>query len=51
MERRDGLRFAAPSQVYADLLAGPFRNPNAAEHLLAALTADPSAWRRPVGRT
>ncbi|OLL17848.1 MULTISPECIES: hypothetical protein [unclassified Rhodococcus (in: high G+C Gram-positive bacteria)] len=51
MRRRDGLRFAAPSQVYADLLAGPFRNLNAAEHLLAALTADQSAWRRPVGRT
>ncbi|MEE2032487.1 helix-turn-helix domain-containing protein [Rhodococcus chondri] len=48
MDRRGGLRYAAPAHVYADLLAGPFRNRNAAEHLLAALTSDESRWRRPV---
>ncbi|MGF7120746.1 hypothetical protein [Rhodococcus sp. AG1013] len=49
MQYRDGLRCVAPSHAYADLVAGPFRHPDAAEYQLTALTADES-WRRPVGR-
>lgn len=48
MERHGGLRRVAPSHVYADLLAGPFRNDDAAEHVRDRLTADETRWRRPV---
>ncbi len=47
MDRRSGLRHAAVSHVYADLLTGPFRNDDAAEHVRSRLTAD-EHWRRPV---
>ena len=47
MDRRGGLRHAAISQIYADLLAGPFRNDDAAEHVRSRLTAD-EHWRRPI---
>nr|WP_068165540.1 hypothetical protein [Rhodococcus phenolicus] len=50
MDRRDGLRFVAPAHVYADLLAGPFRNADAADHLRSRMEADESWWRRPLGR-
>ncbi len=51
LQYRDGLRCVAPAHVYADLVAGPFRHPDAAEYLLTTLTADESAWRRAVRRT
>ncbi len=51
LQYRDGLRCVAPAHVYADLVAGPFRHPDAAEYLLTTLTADESVWRRAVRRT
>lgn len=48
MDRHGGVRRVAPSHVYADLLSGPFRNADAAEHLLTQLTADDARWRRPA---
>ncbi|WP_137726077.1 MarR family transcriptional regulator [Prescottella subtropica] len=50
MQYRDGLRCVAPSHAYADLVAGPFRHPDAAEYLLTAMTTDETGWRRPVRR-
>ncbi|WP_235871080.1 hypothetical protein [Rhodococcus spongiicola] len=50
MQYRNGLRCVAPAHAYADLAAGPFRHPDAAEYLLTTLTADEPAWRRPVRR-
>lgn len=46
MERHGGLRRVASSHLYADLLAGPFRNDDAAEHVRDRLAADESRWRR-----
>ncbi len=48
MDRHGGVRRVAPCHVYADLLSGPFRNADAAEHLLTQLTADDARWRRPA---
>jgi len=43
---RDGVRFAAPSQVAADLLSSPGRGPNEADSLLSWMEAHPGDWRR-----
>ncbi|NMM89171.1 hypothetical protein B2J88_33325 [Rhodococcus sp. SRB_17] len=43
---RDGIRIVAPSQAYADLLAGPDANEEAAEYLLSWMIANESQWRR-----
>jgi hypothetical protein len=45
-ETVDGLRVAALSQVAADLLSGPGRNPNEGAALLDWMEADESRWRR-----
>jgi hypothetical protein len=42
---RDGLTFAAPSQVAADLLTGPGRGPAEAEELLRWMEGNENAWR------
>jgi hypothetical protein len=42
----EGLRFAAPSQVFADLMSGPGRNPEEAAELLAWMERNEGAWRR-----
>ncbi len=42
----DGLRVAAPSQVAADLLNGPGREPEEAEALMDWMEANEAAWRR-----
>ena len=42
---RDGLRYAAPSQVACDLFDMPGRSPAEAEELLRFMKADPAAWR------
>lgn len=41
-----GYRIAAPTQVAADLLNGPGRNPSEAEELLAWMSANEGAWRK-----
>ncbi|MCJ0905647.1 hypothetical protein [Rhodococcus sp. ARC_M6] len=43
---RDGIRIVAPSQAYADLLAGPDANEEAADYLLSWMIANESQWRR-----
>lgn len=43
--RRDGLRYAALSQVACDLLTMPGRAPAEAEELLRWMEANPGAWR------
>lgn len=43
---RDALRYAAPSQVVADLLTSPGRAPAEADELLAWMRANEGAWRR-----
>jgi hypothetical protein len=40
-----GLRFAAPSQVFADLMAGPGRNPEEAMALLDWMRRNEELWR------
>lgn len=40
----DGLRYATPAQVVADLLTGPGRGPEEAEQLLAILAAGDPSW-------
>lgn len=42
---RDGLRYAAPSQVVADLLTSPGRGPAEADELIAWMQAHPKAWQ------
>jgi hypothetical protein len=42
---RDGLRYAALSQVACDLFDMPGRSPSEAEELLRFMTANPNAWR------
>lgn len=42
---RDGVLYAAPSQVVADLMNGPGREPAEAEALLVWMEANPDAWR------
>jgi len=41
----DGLRFAAPSQIYADLMNGPGRSTEEASALLDWMRAHEPAWR------
>lgn len=43
---RDGVTLAAPSQVAADLLHGPGRNPAEGEALIGWMAADEAAWRK-----
>ncbi len=42
---RDGLRYAAPSQVAVDLLAGPGRNPEEGRELIRWMKANEASWR------
>jgi hypothetical protein len=42
---RDGVRYAAPSQVACDLFDMPGRSPSEAEELLRYMTANTDAWR------
>lgn len=42
----DGLRIAAPSQIAADLLNGPGREPEEAEALMDWMEAHEAVWRR-----
>lgn len=42
---RDGLRYAAPSQVVVDLLNGPGRNPEEGRELLRWMQANEADWR------
>ena len=42
---RDGLRCAAPSQLAADLLTGPGREPSQGEHLLKWMENNEHVWR------
>jgi len=42
----DGVRFAAPSQVYADLMSGPGRSTEEAGALLEWMQANEPSWRR-----
>ena len=42
---RDGLRCVAPSQLAADLLTGPGREPSQGEHLLKWMERDERVWR------
>ncbi|QNG18738.1 helix-turn-helix domain-containing protein [Rhodococcus triatomae] len=46
---RSGVRMVAPTQAFADLLAGRGRHPEEAERLLDWMTAHESEWRLPVG--
>ncbi|WP_236722267.1 hypothetical protein [Prescottella equi] len=50
MQIREGLRCVAPSHAYADLVAGPFRHPDAADYQLTTMRADESGWRREMRR-
>ncbi len=43
---RDGITLASPSQVAADLLNGPGRNPGEAEELIAWMLQNEGAWRQ-----
>ena len=43
----EGLRFAAPSQVAVDLLAGPGRNPEEGRALIRWMTEHEREWREP----
>jgi hypothetical protein len=45
-QERDGVRVAAPSQIAADLLSGPGREPAEAQALLDWMERNESAWRR-----
>jgi hypothetical protein len=42
---QDGIAYAAPSQVAADLLGGPGRNPAEAEALMDWMEGNGDAWR------
>jgi hypothetical protein len=44
--QRDGVWYAGPSQVAADLLTSPGRGPAEAEELIAWMQANEEAWRR-----
>ncbi|WP_212995396.1 type IV toxin-antitoxin system AbiEi family antitoxin [Winogradskya consettensis] len=41
----DGVRIAAPTQVFVDLMTGPGRSPQEAEELLHWMVANEQAWR------
>lgn len=43
--QKDGVTYAAPSQLVADLLSSPGRGPNEAEELLQWMTENECAWR------
>jgi hypothetical protein len=45
-QERDGARYAALSQVVADLLTSPGRGPSEAEALLDWMRANEQVWRR-----
>lgn len=45
-EERDGVRYAALSQVAADLLTSPGRGPAEAEKLLSWMGKNEDAWRQ-----
>ncbi|WP_030147867.1 hypothetical protein [Mycetocola saprophilus] len=45
IERPDGLRVVAPTQVAADLMSGPGRAPAEAEALVEWMTANEGIWR------
>jgi hypothetical protein len=42
---KDGIRYAAASQLVADLLSSPGRGPNEAEELLRWMSENEDAWR------
>ena len=42
---RDGLRCVAPSQLAADLLTGPGREPSQGEEILEWMKENQDAWR------
>jgi hypothetical protein len=44
--QRDGLSYAAPSQVAADLLSSSGRGPNEGEELISWMQANEGTWRR-----
>jgi hypothetical protein len=44
-QEADGIRYAAPSQVAADLLTGPGRSPAEADALLQWMAENEDAWR------
>jgi hypothetical protein len=44
--QRDGLSYAAPAQVAADLLTSPGRGPQEGEELIAWMRAHEDDWRR-----
>lgn len=46
METRQGVRYAAPSQVAADLLSSPGRGPSEGEELIRWMQANEEKWRR-----
>lgn len=43
--QKDGVTYAAPSQLVADLLSSPGRGPNEAEELLRWMSENEDAWR------
>ncbi|AWK72437.1 hypothetical protein CBI38_13465 [Rhodococcus oxybenzonivorans] len=45
---RENVRLVAPTQAFADLLAGTGRHPQEAEHLLSWLADHESEWRTPL---
>lgn len=45
-EQRDGVWYAAPSQVAADLLTSPGRGPKEGEELITWMRANEEQWRR-----
>jgi hypothetical protein len=44
--KRDGVRYAAPSQVAVDLLTSPGRGPAEGEELISWMQANEEKWRR-----
>lgn len=44
--QRDGVWYAAPSQIAADLLTSPGRGPAEGEELIEWMFAHEGAWRR-----
>lgn len=42
----EGLRIAAPSQIYRDLMSGPGRNPEEAKNLLNWMVSNVELWRK-----
>ena len=46
VQELNGVSYAAPSQVVADLLTSPGRGPSEAEELLNWMQANEQVWRR-----